>query len=224
MKRKRVLIGCEFSGIVRDTFILLGHDAWSCDLLPTGIKGPHFRMDIWRAILDYGPWDLMIFHWPCTYLCRTSQRWLWMEPGIRRESRWRKMEEHARMFRAILDFPGIPKVCGENPIPLGPARKIMGEYSQIIQPWQFGHNEQKATCLWLRGLPRLQPTKIVPGRFQRSFWMSGPDAAKERSRTLSGIAAAMARQWGGTVGGIENFQDVPSWRPGRGTKTHGFFI
>lgn len=191
----RVLVGCEFSGVVRDAFIAKGHDAWSCDLLPTERPGPHLQCDVFDALGRN--WDLMIFHWPCTRLANSGVRWLYGGKGkIRDQRRWALMEDDARRFRQLADAP-IPKVAGENPIPHRYAAEIMGKYTQVVQPWQFGHPETKATCLWLRGLPKLQPAKIVSGRIPRVHYESpGDDRWKRRSRTLTGIADAMAAQWG----------------------------
>jgi hypothetical protein len=195
----RVLVGCEFSAVVRDAFRTRSHDAWSCDLLDTeGDPRWHLQRDIF-TVLDQG-WDLLIFHWPCTRLANSGVRWLYDGKGtVRDEARWRAMEEDARKFRQLLDAP-VPRVCGENPIPHRYAREIMGDYSQVIQPWQFGHGEVKATCLWLKNLPQLEPTRIVAGRTPRVHHESpGPDRWKRRSRTLAGVANAMADQWGGPL-------------------------
>jgi hypothetical protein len=191
----RVLIGCEFSGIVRDAFLARGHDAWSCDLLESESPGPHLQCDIF-SVLDRG-WDLLIFHWPCTRLANSGVRWLYGGKGaVRDDARWLLMEDDARRFRALLDC-GIPRTAGENPIPHGYAKEIMGDYSQVVQPWMFGHGETKATCLWLKDLPSLRPTSIVTGRQPRVHYESpGPERWKNRSRTLSGIGNAMAEQWG----------------------------
>lgn len=190
----RVLVACEFSGIVRDAFLAKGHDAVSCDLLPTERSGPHIQGDVLEVI--GGRWDMMIFHWPCTRLCNSGVRWLYGGRGNTRDaSRWKAMERDAQMFRRLLDSE-IPKIAGENPIPHRYAKEIMGDYNQVIQPWQFGHGETKATCLWLKNLPHLKPTRIVSGRLPRVHHASpGPERWKERSRTFPGIAEAMATQW-----------------------------
>ncbi len=200
----RVLIACEFSGVVRRAFRERGHDAWSCDLLPAEDGSPyHFQQNIFGLHCDLllleCDWDLLIFHWPCTRLCNSGVRWLFGGKGmVRDESRWKQMEEDAERFRFLLEETEIPKVAGENPIPhFYAASRIGTKYSQIIQPWQFGHGETKATCLWLKNLPPLRPTNIVEGRTPRVHHASpGPDRWKERSRTLPGIAAAMSEQWG----------------------------
>ena len=193
----RVLVACEFSGVVRDAFIAVGHDAVSCDLLPTERPGPHFQGNVLDIIggLAWGPWDLLIAHPPCTYLANSGVRWLYGGKGtVRDEARWAAMEEAATFFRLLLDA-SIPRIVVENPIMHRHAG--IRKPDQIIQPWQFGHPETKATCLWLKGLTPLRPTNIVPGREPRVHHASpGPDRWKERSRTLPGIAAAMAEQWG----------------------------
>lgn len=190
--KRRVLVACEFSGVVRNAFAAQGWDAWSCDLLPSETPGNHIQADVF-TILDQGwdkPWDLLIHHWPCTLLCNSGVRWLSGNP-----TRHDQMEQSARKFRRLMDCD-IPRICGENPIPHGYARTIMGDYSQVIQPWQFGHGETKATCLWLKNLPLLEPTEIVSGRKPRVHHASpGPNRWKERSRTLPGIAQAMSLQW-----------------------------
>lgn len=191
----KVLIACEFSGVVREAFRARGHNAWSCDLLPSERSGKHIQGDVFNHLQD--GWDMMIFHWPCTRLTNAGVRWLYGGKGNAPDNdRWQQMEHDALRFRMLLDC-GIPKLAGENPIPHRYARSIMGDYSQLIQPWQFGHGETKATCLWLKNLPRLIPTNIVEGRTPRVHHASpGPDRWKERSRTLQGIADAMAEQWG----------------------------
>lgn len=191
----RVLVACEYSGTVRDAFRRRGHDAWSCDILPTDVPGPHIHGDALR-LLDDG-WDLLIAHPPCTYLTNSGVRWLYNPDGTKNRERWRKMEEAANFFNAFL-YADIPKICVENPIPHGHAMKLIGvKYSQIIQPWQFGHGETKATCLWLKNLPKLVPTNIVSGREPRVHMLPpSPLRWKERSTTYRGIAEAMATQWG----------------------------
>ena len=183
----RILVACEFSGIVREAFRGRGHDAWSCDLLPTEIPGPHVVGDV-REILGDG-WDLMIAHPPCTELATSGARW-WADKRATRGADFQR--EALDFFRELLTAP-IRRVAIENPI--GAASRVRAP-DQIIQPWQFGHGESKATCLWIRGLPRLTPTKIVPGRAVRSHMeSSGSDQWARRSRTLTGIADAMAAQW-----------------------------
>lgn len=180
----RVLIACEFSGTVRDAFRNLGHDAWSCDLLPTEKPGPHFRCDVLDVLAD--GWDLMIAHPPCTHLAVSGARWFKDK---------RAEQEAALDFVRLLMEADIPRIAVENPVSIISSR--IRKPDQIIQPWQFGHGEVKATCLWLKGLLPLVPTNIVDGREARVHRMPpGPDRWKERSRTFQGIANAMAEQWG----------------------------
>ena len=185
----KVLIACEFSGIVRDAFRARGHDAWSCDLLPTERPGKHIQGDVLER-LDDG-WDLGIFHPPCTRLCNSGVRWL-AERNL-----WNDLLKAGNFFRKLLEVD-IPKICIENPIPHKYAVNIIGrKYDQIIQPWQFGHGETKATCLWLKGLPKLIPTNIIAGRDNRIHKMSpSKNRGKLRSITYTGFAEAMAEQWG----------------------------
>lgn len=204
----RVLIACEFSGVVREAFKRHGHDAWSCDLLPTEIPGNHLQEDIFHVLGSsmWGLWDLIIAHPPCTYLCNSGVSWLYKKDKSRNEERWEQMREGAIFFRSLLNS-NCERIAIENPIPHKYALEIIGQkYTQVIQPWQFGHGETKATCLWLKGLPPLKPThtnaplfgsEAVTGRVPRSHWESpGPERWKNRSRTLAGIAEAMADQWG----------------------------
>lgn len=188
----RVLVACEFSGVVRRAFRERGHDAWSCDLLPAEDgSADHYQGDIGRLL--YSPdrgfpteWDLMIAHPPCTHLAVSGSRWF---KGKEREQR-----EALDFVRFLLDAP-IPRIALENPISVISSR--IRKPDQIIQPWQFGHGEVKATCLWLKGLPKLVPTSVVAGRVARVHREPpGPDRWKNRSRTYEGIAAAMAEQWG----------------------------
>ena len=180
----RVLIGCEFSGIVREAFDRRGHDAWSCDFLDTEIPGNHIKGDV-RDILDQG-WDLFIVHPPCTHLAVSGARWF--------KYKKREQKEALDFVKTLFDAP-ISKICLENPISVISTK--IRKPDQIIQPWMFGHNETKATCLWLKNLPRLKPTKVVNGREQR-VWRLPPSPTRwmERSRTFQGIAEAMAQQWG----------------------------
>lgn len=194
----RVLVACEFSGAVRDAFLAQGHDAMSCDLLPTESPGPHYQGDALEVLRD--GWDLVIAHPPCTYLTKSGIRWLYSDP-----ERWQHMIDGAVFFRALLDAPA-PRVAVENPIMHRWAAKIVGrKHTQVIQPWQFGHTESKGTGLWLRGLPPLIGTSdareamsVLPKREQHRvhYASPGPDRWKLRSVTFPGIAAAMADQWG----------------------------
>lgn len=191
----RVLVGCEFSGTVRDAFRDLGHDVMSCDLLPSEKPGPHYTGDI-RDVLDDG-WDLAIFHPPCTYLSVSGLHWNGRVAG-----RAQKTEEALDFVRLLLDAP-IHSIALENPI--GCISTRIRKPSQVIQPWQFGHDASKATCLWLKNLPLLEPTDVLPGgkaARRANQTPSGqnklgpsPDRWKLRSMTYPGIAAAMASQW-----------------------------
>ena len=182
----KVLIACEESGIVREAFKAKGHDAWSCDLLDTEIPGQHIKRDV-LEILDDG-WDLMIAFPPCTHLSSSGARWF---DEKRKDGRQQKGID----FFMRLVNSGIDKVCIENPI--GIMSTLHRKPNQIIQPWQHGHGETKATCLWLKNLPKLKPTNIVKGRDQRIWKMSpGENRSKERSKTFQGIANAFANQYG----------------------------
>jgi hypothetical protein len=198
----RVLVACEFSGIVRDAFIAAGHDAVSCDLLPSERPGPHWQTDIRPVVNGWHegpPFDLMIAHPPCTYLAVSGARWMKDRPTE---------TLNAILFvRFLLAADRIPRIALENPVSI--LSSVIAKPDQIIQPWQFGHGETKATCLWLKGLPKLMPTDIVVGRTPRVHHASpGPDRWKERSRTLPGIAAAMASQWGALA---EPSQPIQRW-------------
>jgi hypothetical protein len=183
----RVLVACEYSGRVRDAFIAGGHDALSCDLLPTEVPGPHYQGDV-RDILHDG-WDLMVAHPPCTYLCSSGIHW-----NTRRPERWQDTEEAASFFLELMNAP-ISRIAVENPIGIMSTRYRKPD--QIVQPWQFGHGETKATCFWLKNLPPLFPTEMASGRVQRIAGLPpSDDRWKIRSETYPGIAAAMARQWG----------------------------
>ncbi|MDD5616325.1 MAG: hypothetical protein PHH85_09005 [Candidatus Methanoperedens sp.] len=193
----KVLVACEFSGVVREAFKKRGHDAWSCDLLPTEIPGQHIQDDVLKH-LDDG-WDLMIAHPPCTRRCNSSVRWLKNdEYGT---GRWKLLEQDDIFFNTLW-YVDIPRICLENPIPHKYTSVV--DYSQIIQPWMFGHTERKATCLWLKGLPKLKETnnvkvemlKLPKAQQQRIHYLSpSPKRAHERSRTYQGIANAFAEQW-----------------------------
>ena len=180
----RVLVACEYSGAVRDAFAARGHYAMSCDLLPTEVPGPHHEGDV-RDVLSDG-WDLMVAHPPCTHLAVSGARWF--------KDKLQEQAEALDFVRMLMAAP-IERIALENPISIISSR--IRKPDQIIQPWQHGHGETKATCLWLQGLPKLQPTNVVDGREARVHRMPpGPDRWKERSRTFHGIAAAMAEQWG----------------------------
>jgi site-specific DNA-cytosine methylase len=182
----KVLVACEYSGRVRDAFIRNGHDAMSCDLLESEAPGPHYIGDV-RDVISDG-WDLMIAHPPCTHLAVSGARHFKekAESGVQQEA--------LDFVRLLLDAP-IPMICLENPVSIISTQ--IRKPSQIIQPWQFGHGETKATCLWLKGLPKLTPTNIVEGRSPVMHHMPpGPNRWKDRSRTYTEIAQAMADQWG----------------------------
>ena len=182
----RVLVGCEFSATVRDEFRRRGHDAWSCDLLPCEKDSRwHMQSDVLLVLGE--EWDLAIFHPPCTHLAVSGSRWF--------KDKVKEQSEALVFVQTLMDAP-IAKIAIENPISVISSR--IRKPDQIIQPWQFGHGETKATCLWLKGLPKLSPTDIVDGRAARVHRMPpGPNRWKERSRTMTGIASAMADQWGG---------------------------
>ena len=179
----KVLVACEFSGIVRDAFLEKGHEAVSCDLLPTENKGPHYQGDV-RDIIEDG-WDMMIAHPPCTHLAVSGARWF--------KDKLEEQREALDFVRLLLNAP-IEKIALENPISIISTRVC--KPTQIIQPWMFGHGETKATCLWLKNLPKLEPTDVVEGRENRVHRMPpSKDRWKNRSRTYTGIAKAMADQW-----------------------------
>ena len=180
---KRILVACEYSGAVRNAFASHGWDAWSCDLLPSETPGNHFQRDV-REVLDDG-WDLMIAHPPCTHLAVSGARWF--------KEKLIEQADALDFVRTLMSAP-IPRIALENPVSIISSR--IRKPDQIIQPWQFGHGETKATCLWLKNLPKLQPINIVEGREARIHKMPpGPNRWKERSRTFQGIAEAMATQW-----------------------------
>lgn len=183
----RVLVACEFSGKVRDAFIRKGHVAYSCDLDPGEGEFAEFHIqgDVTR-VLNYG-WDLMVAHPPCTYLAVSGARWFDLLGR-------RELQEEALDFVRLLMAAPIPRTCIENPVSI--ISTHIRKPTQIIHPWQFGHGVTKATCLWLKGLPPLAPTNVVPGRVPEVHYMGGKDRGKKRSVTYQGIASAMADQWG----------------------------
>lgn len=196
----KVLVACEYSGRVRDAFLARGHDAISCDLLPTDSPGPHYQGDV-LELIRREKFDLMVAHPPCTYLCSSGLHWNGRIPG-----RAEKTEEALEFVRALL-FCDIPKIALENP--MGCIGTRIRKSDQIIQPWQFGADASKATCLWLKGLPKLIPTSIVEPRIVngKKRWGNQTDSGqnrlgpsddrwKIRSETYLGIAEAMAAQWG----------------------------
>ena len=182
----RVLVACEESGVVRDAFSALGHDAWSCDVLPTRSPGPHLQRDIMSV--DFSKFDLMIAHPPCDHLAVSGARWFKEKRSDGRQ------QASIAFFMELINAP-VPKIAVENPVCI--MSSLYRKPDQIIQPWQFGHGETKATCLWLKGLPNLVPTNIVDGRAARVHKMApGPYRKRDRSQTYVGIAEAMAKQWG----------------------------
>lgn len=196
----RVLVACEFSGVVRRAFVEHGHDAWSCDLLPAEDRSNrHITGDV-RNVLHDG-WDMMmVAHPPCTRLCNSGVRWLWVPPkGRTADDMQAELRDGAALFSTLWNAP-IPCIAIENPVMHRHAKALIVGYEPpacSVQPWQFGHGETKRTCFWLRNLPPLEPTEIVEGRTPRVHHASpGPDRWKERSRTYPGIAAAIADQWG----------------------------
>ena len=180
----RVLVACEYSGVVRDAFIARGHSAMSCDLLDTEKPGLHYKGDVTNILND--GWDLMICHPPCTHLAVSGARWF--------KEKQKEQAEALEFVELLLNAP-IHKICLENPISIISSK--IRKPDQIIQPWQYGHGETKATCLWLKNLPLLKPTNIVNGREARVHKMPpSPNRWKERSRTFQGIADAFSEQWG----------------------------
>lgn len=198
----KVLVACEYSGTVRNAFLERGHDAWSCDLLPSEDNPSRHIIGDALGLLRDG-WDLLIAHPPCTRLCNSGVRWLSSPPPGKTADQMRdELAEGAALFSAFWNAD-IPRVAIENPVMHKHAKVLIVNYqepAQSVQPWQFGHGECKRTCLWLRNLPPLVPTDIVDGREQRVHRMPpGADRWKERSRFYPGIAAAMADQWGSTI-------------------------
>lgn len=198
MSAVRVLVACESSGVVREAFRAAGHDAMSCDLLPSELPGPHYEGDVRDLVGE--SWDLVIADPPCTFLALSGVRWLSTDPA-----RWDAMRDGARFFASMFEFE-TPRLAVENPVQhrYALAAHGMGRPTQLIQPWEFGHMESKATCLWLKGLPPLLPTELVREAMlalpkhqrQRIHHMPpGPERWRERSRTYAGIARAMAEQW-----------------------------
>lgn len=193
----RVLIACEFSGVVREQFRRRGHDAVSCDILPSARPGKHIQDDV-RAIINDG-WDLMIAHPPCTYLANSGNKHLYLEPD-----REKKARDAAEFFRLLLDAP-IPRICVENPVMRHAVERVGRKHDQVIHPYQFGHLETKTTCLWLKGLPKLEnisdlkeATHALPANQRQRIFYMPPSKSRghQRSITYHGVAWAMARQWG----------------------------
>jgi len=207
MKSKRILVACEYSGAVRDAFIKQGHDAMSCDLLPTDSPGPHFQGSVQDIINK--DWDLMVAHPPCTYLAVSGNRWLYNKDKSKNEERWSNRASALDFVRLLMDA-SVGQIAIENPVSV--ISSEIRKPDQIIQPWQFGDEAQKTTCLWLKNLPKLKPTKIV-GKGEFITFKSGKkhpkwyadalskaktkaERQKLRSKTFQGIADAMAEQWG----------------------------
>ncbi len=189
-----VLVACEYSGIVREAFAKLGHNAISCDFEPTEQPGIHYHGDV-RDILWTEDWDLIIAHPPCTYMANSGVRWLYNPDGSKNIERWENLKEATAFFNLFADHPCKRKAI-ENPIPHRHAG--LPKFTQSIQPYEFGHTTSKRTCLWLYGLPKLVPTNIIPKENRtQDVWLAspGPNRWKERSRTFQGIADAMAAQW-----------------------------
>lgn len=181
----KVLIACEFSGVVRDAFALRGHDAWSCDIIASERGGQHIQKPL-QKIMGIDGFDLIIAHPPCTHLAVSGARWF--------KDKQAEQKDALEFVGFIFSLP-VERLALENPVSI--ISSVFRKPDQIVQPWQFGHGETKATCLWLKGLPKLQPTSIVDGREARVHKMPpSPDRGKERSRTYQGIADAMADQWG----------------------------
>lgn len=184
IKIMKVLVACEFSGVVRDAFSKKGHEAWSCDLLDSETKGNHFKGNVLEVMKE--GWDIMIAHPPCTHLAVSGARWF--------KDKQQEQKEAIDFFMELANAP-IDKICIENPVCIMSTR--WRKPNQTIQPWMFGHGEVKKTCLWLKNLPELQSTDVVEGRSNRIHWMGQTKKrSKERSRTYQGIADAMADQWG----------------------------
>lgn len=182
--RPRLLVACEYSGTVRDAFAAVGWDAWSCDVLPSERPGQHMQCDV-RQALDMG-WDMLIAHPPCTHLAVSGARWF--------KDKRTEQAEALVFVQTLLDAP-VERIALENPVSVISSR--IRKPTQVVQPWQYGHGETKATCLWLKNLPKLTPTNVVDGREARVHRMApGPNRWRERSRTFQGIADAMAAQWG----------------------------
>ena len=190
----KILIACEFSGVVREAFRKRGHDAWSCDIIESEDNSKyHIHGNVLNHLDE--SWDMMIAHPPCTYLCNSGVSWLHKD-----QSRWHELDKASQFFKTLLEY-NIPKICVENPIPHKYGK--LPKYTQIIQPYQFGEDASKRTCLWLKNLPKLKPTNIIIKDRYANQTPSGQnklgpsaDRWKERSRTYTGIAEAMAEQWG----------------------------
>lgn len=194
----KVLIACEYSGTVRDAFINAGHDAISCDLLPTDKPGPHYE----GSVLDilYQDWDMIIAHPPCTFLCNSGVRWFFTDNKEYNTERLINMSYAIKFFYLFYNHPFCKRIAIENPVPHKHAK--LPAHSQTIQPYEFGHTTSKRTCLWLKGLPLLKPTSSIL-KENRTYEIHqatpGPGRWKVRSKTFNGIADAMAKQWGSGI-------------------------
>lgn len=207
----KVLVACECSGRVREAFKANGHYALSCDLKPTEIPGNHYQGDIKDVLYD--DWDMIIAHPPCDYLTNSGVRWLIKGDLEKMRQRWVDLTYARKFFYLFVDHPFCKKIVIENPIPHKYAK--LPKYDQIIQPWQFGHQEMKSTCLWLKGVPKLRPTNIVgpppKDKKERYRWQKvwsaspGPERKANRSRTYTGIAEAMGNQWSNIVNQLSLF-------------------
>lgn len=197
----KILIACEFSGVVREAFSNYGHDVWSCDILPTEIPGKHLQKDVVEILGD--GWDMMIAFPPCTYLSRAGARWMYPTAGNIDAERYKKAMNAKKFFMQLLDAP-IKHIAIENPTPLKVVK--LPKYSQVIQPYEYGHEFSKRTLLWLKNLPPLNPTKIIEnyvpflpsntgGKKRGQKYRYKNISQKESSKTFSGIALAMADQW-----------------------------
>jgi len=220
VRRLKVLVGCETSGVVRRAFLARGHDAWSCDILPADDETDrHIQADV-RDVFDWG-WDLAIMHPPCTRLCVSGVRWLHQPPrGKTVDQMWRELDEGAELFSACWNAQ-IPRIAVENPVMHKHAKQRIRNYcppAQTVQPWWFGDTAFKATGLYLRNLPKLVPTNRLippaPGTDEHKQWSAihrappGPDRWKIRSKTFPGLAAAMAEQWGDWAAAEKNGEQM----------------
>jgi hypothetical protein len=204
----KVLVMMEYSGRVRDAFIKRGHDAISCDVIDTEVPGPHSTLHWWEFLEKYPQWDLMIAHPPCTFLAVSGARWMYhpedtalprncRRPHPKYPTRLEDQKKAVKVVEALWRQKQIPKIALENPVGSLPRLSHLGPATQIVQPWWFGDEETKATCLWLKNLPLLKADRIVAATNHSTHLASpGPDRWKERSRTFQGFANAMARQWG----------------------------
>lgn len=201
----KVLVAGEFSGIVRDAFAARGHNAWSCDLLPSERPaGQHYQGDVREILGEY--WDLILAHPDCTYITNSGVRWLMEKDDgdskiLKGARRWAAMWESCEFFRIFLEHP-CHRIVIENPVPHKYAARWIGKpYSMSLQPWQYGHQDTKRTCLWLKNLPKLKPTKIMPPPYNGTCHEESPgdDRWMNRSRTYQGIADALAEQYGGRI-------------------------